>query len=138
MLSSRTIPQLCRGSNELSRASPSRELWGCEAGVTCSVAVSLREACPCEMVSLGKGAWQGRQLSPQQSWLGVSASCSSGVVSDKEGGALLCLPGALGLFSASILCRGGTEVTAWPHPAIPTQGMHTPNPFQRSRTLFLT
>lgn len=49
---------------------------------------------------------------------GLSLSCRSGVVSE-EGLALLGLVGARGLFSAAPLCRGGTEVTAWPHPAVP-------------------
>lgn len=37
----------------------------------------------------------------------------------EEGGRLLCVVGARGLFSAAPLCRGGTEVTAWSHPAVP-------------------
>lgn len=52
------------------------------------------------------------------SWLGVSVSCSSGVVSE-EGRGLLCLAEGPGLFSPALPCRGGTEVTARPHPAVP-------------------
>lgn len=110
---------LCRASAELSRTSPSRELWGSEAGVTCSVAVSLWEACPSgKRVPVGSVAGRAAQASAS-SWPRASAaSCRSGVVSE-EGGRLLCVAGARGLFSAAPLCRGGTEVTAWSHPAVP-------------------
>lgn len=116
---SRGFAVLCRVSAELFSISPCRD-----AKLVSPVAVSLR-------------AGRAAQASAS-SWPGASASCRSGVVSEE--GALLCVPGAWGLFSALLLCRGGTEVTAWPHPRghrVPTRPMHTPSLFQWPRTLFL-